>query len=278
MARTGIDLATYRVLVGLWTSSVGGRYRRFRSSEATCPRHCSIFHILYLFLLLRSSALPHHGDVQRNPGPAVTVATVGWSDSNLKCASRTTSARLSSLLLTNTRSLLLKLSELRHLLDSTKPVPDVVAVTETWLSSSIPDSTVCNPLPGYSVLRRDRKADRMGGGVAVLVRDGVCSRRRCDLELWPEEVWIEFPGRCKSLLLGCVYRPPSPDVSEYLSSLDTTLHLVDPEREEVLLVGDFNATSPTWLPSDAYNAAGAALEPAFLQLGLTQHVDLSTHL
>ena len=75
-----------------------------------------------------------------------------------------------------------------------------------------------------------------------------------------------------------MYRPPSSDVSEFLSSLDSTLHLVDPEREEVLLVGDFNATSPYWLPSDAYNAAGAVLEPAFLQLGLTQHVRLSTHL
>ena len=122
------------------------------------------------------------------------------------------------------------------------------------------------------------KRTAWAGGVAIFVRDGVCSRRRCDLELWSEEVWIEFPGRRKSLLLGCVYRPPSSDVSEFLSSLDSTLHLVDPEREEELLVGDFNATSPSWLPSDAYNAAGAVLEPAFLQLGLTQHVRLSTHL
>ena len=47
---------------------------------------------------------------------------------------------------------------------------------------------------------------------------------------------------------------------------------------DVLLAGDFNATSPSWLSTDSHNAAGLLLEQAFLQLGLTQHVFQPTHL
>ena len=44
------------------------------------------------------------------------------------------------------------------------------------------------------------------------------------------------------------------------------------------VVGDFNATSPSWLSSDPYNAAGQALESVFLQLGLHQCISFATHL
>ena len=44
------------------------------------------------------------------------------------------------------------------------------------------------------------------------------------------------------------------------------------------MVGDFNATSPTWFFQDVYNAAGRLLEPVFNQLGLFQCVDFDSHL
>ena len=47
---------------------------------------------------------------------------------------------------------------------------------------------------------------------------------------------------------------------------------------DVVLVGDFNATSPSWCTSDTYNAAGKVLESVFLQLGLFQCVTSPTHL
>ena len=46
----------------------------------------------------------------------------------------------------------------------------------------------------------------------------------------------------------------------------------------VVLVGDFNATSPSWCSTDQYNMAGKHLEPVFSQTGLHQCVSSPTHL
>ena len=53
---------------------------------------------------------------------------------------------------------------------------------------------------------------------------------------------------------------------------------IDLGRSHVAIVGDFNATSPSWLPSDQYNHAGRTLEPVFLQLGLHQCINFDTHI
>ena len=68
---------------------------------------------------------------------------------------------------------------------------DIVAITETWLISSVRDNEI---LPQcYTVYRRDRQDvhdDKEGGGVALCVRDNVFSCRRRDLEPAGEEVVI----------------------------------------------------------------------------------------
>ena len=80
------------------------------------------------------------------------------------------------------------------------------------------------------------------------------------------------------LIVGCFYRPPDSQVSAFSDSLDLSFSRLDISRTKVLLVGDFNAKSPSWLSSDCYNAAGLILEPLFLQLGLQQCVSSPTHL
>ena len=107
-------------------------------------------------------------------------------------------------------------------------------------------------------------------------------RRRPDLQLWSESAWIEVQlSGCRSLIVGCVYRPPSSsiaDINDFARCLELALDNVDHRRFQTVLVGDFNATSPSWCPSDTYNVAGLALEPVFHQLGLSQCVDFPTHL
>ena len=78
-----------------------------------------------------------------------------------------------------------------------------------------------------------------------------------------------------------MYRPPSSsiaDINDFARCLELALDNVDHCRFQTVLVGDFNATSPSWFPSDTYNVAGRALEPVFHQLGLSQCVDFPTHL
>ena len=106
--------------------------------------------------------------------------------------------------------------------------------------------------------------------------------RRPDLQLWSESVWIEIQlSGCRSLIFGCLYRPPSSsevDIDEFARCLELSLDSVDFRRSHAILVGDFNATSPTWYSQDNYNAAGRQLEPVIDQLGLYQCVDFPTHL
>ena len=70
-------------------------------------------------------------------------------------------------LLINTRSLLPKLDELRHI--AIKSKASVIGITETWLTDSVPDSEV--QIPGYSLQRRDR--NRNGGGVCVYINSNI---------------------------------------------------------------------------------------------------------
>ena len=113
----------------IWRFQTSFPSRPRMSSSCFSPSCALLFVTLYLFILLRAVALPAHGDVERNPGPS---AAVGGSISNLNSNSsasadqhaaavactRPARARGSpnspSTLLTNARSLLQEMSELRE--------------------------------------------------------------------------------------------------------------------------------------------------------------------
>ena len=307
MTKTGVDLTTYRSTIGLWAGTFISRHRIVRGRRRkACPTRLNqslLFIILYFFLLLRATALPVDGDVERNPGPSPSSSP---SNSNLNmnvnrlhrhgrgCATAAAprsfawSTRQLSVLHFNARSLLAKKSELADVVSSSKP--DVIAVTETWLSPTVPDGALL--LPDFdSIVRADRTSShasnasiasstkRRGGGVLLLLRNSIQYSIRDDLRTWSESIWVEIQLRSSSpLIVGCFYRPPDSQVSAFSDSLDLSFSRLDISRTKVLLVGDFNAKSPSWLSSDCYNAAGLILEPLFLQLGLQQCVSSPTHL
>ena len=122
-------------------------------------------HIFFVLLLL----LIMCGDIEVNPGP----------DNNLVFS------------LSNTQSLYanksdLKLSELQIMANNWHI--DVLAVTETWLDSNIPDELVS--ITGYQKpFRRDR--NKRGGGTARYCSDHLPIRRRNDQEDANSEcIWI----------------------------------------------------------------------------------------
>ena len=196
-----------------------------------------------------------------------------------------------SVLHLNARSLYPKLSELASTASSLRP--DVIAVTETLLSSSVPDGVLL--LPDYAQLVRvDRscssralaqgggggvkKVKQRGGGVLFLIKSSVKFSARPDLCSWPESAWIELSSPTGPLMIRCFYRSPNSCPSSFAASLETSLCKLDLSRTNVLLVGDFNAKSPSWNPADSFNSAGQILEPEFLRLGLCQCVTSPTHL
>ena len=159
MAKSGMDLATYRLSIGVWIAATGGgRFSRRARRPLTSPRRFTLFFVaLYLFLLLRADALPSHGDVERNPGlNSVVAAAAGSCSDGLITNSKSTALpwrpsesaqapTLLSFLVTNARRLLPKIEELSSVVMKVKP--SLVFVTETWLNDSVP-SSLLNRSPG----------------------------------------------------------------------------------------------------------------------------------
>ena len=93
-----------------------------------------------------------------------------------------------------------------------KDQPDILAVTETFLSNNVNDSELVD-CSKYRVFRKDR--DRRGGGVMVMVRSNLMNlpaARRKDLETDCEIIWIELLRRNKPVLFGVYSRPPNPSL------------------------------------------------------------------
>ena len=111
----------------------------------------------------------------------------------------------------NARSLTNKRQELLDTLRSLSLTPQIIAITETWLTDNIPDGMIS--LPNYKqIFRADRpkQEGRRGGGVLILARVAVVCSRRNDLRTWSESVWIEARVQFSTpLIICCIYRPPS---------------------------------------------------------------------
>ena len=136
---------------------------------------------------------------------------------------------LSSLFLSNSRSLINKIDELSGTVSNLSA--DIVVITETWLSPAI-DNAVIN-LSGYTTLRRDRSGGRRGRGVCVYTKNCLPIIHLKDLSKPQfETLWLliqpsRLPRGLNSIILGAIYHPPRNDdrtLSEHITkSLDQAL-------------------------------------------------------
>ena len=99
------------------------------------------------------------------------------------------------------------------------PKPDIVCITETWLDSSVVNSTLGIP-DDYVVLRHDRPGSRRGGGVLIAALQGlnpilidpdniIGTNGNHRIEL----LWASISFGSDTWLVGALYRPPSSSVS-----------------------------------------------------------------
>lgn len=116
--------------------------------------------------------------------------------------------------------------------------PNIITISETWLSSDIPDSRV--NIANYVLYRSDR-CSRSGGGVAIYVSNDLVSEL-----ITPTVSPLHFEGifvkihfhENKYLTIGSIYRPPSSPVESFNCMISTINSI--PFRNELLLLGDFN--------------------------------------
>ena len=90
---------------------------------------------------------------------------------------------------------------------------DVLVFTETWLSSNVSDEDVEIP-KNKKPFRFDRN-DRIGGGVAIYVRDTMHAIPRNDRQSNGVEVEIHVCQR--KLLVSGIYRPPNSNNTQWLN-------------------------------------------------------------
>ncbi|XP_039448705.1 uncharacterized protein LOC120427855 [Culex pipiens pallens] len=131
-----------------------------------------------------------------------------------------------------------KLDELKDLLHSSKI--SVACFTESWLSPKTSDRRLA--IPGFSLIRNDRKFQR-GGGIVVYCKHHIGRTEVFRTELTAESadktecVAVELRVDGEKILLVVVYNPPRNDCSEFLAA---KLSEFGTRYENVLLVGDLN--------------------------------------
>ena len=113
----------------------------------------------------------------------------------------------SSVVYTNIASLNAKFNELCAFVSYEKPA--FIFLSETWLSSALPDSIIA--INGYTVFRSDRVGKR-GGGVCIYISDAVLVKFFVDpLNVNTkgiDSLFLKISNRSNNFVIGCIYRPP----------------------------------------------------------------------
>jgi len=193
------------------------------------------------------------GGVENNPGPSASSS--------------------SSVGLLNSRSACHKAALIHDVISDNKL--DILMLTETWIPSDAPDAVKLDVAPqGYNVVHRHRASstERRGGGLAVIHRD--CFRATpVDVGDFSEfeVVAAKVVGRrSASVVVVCVYRPPSTVTSAFIDQLSDLFDRLITLDSRFLVAGDFN------VPGDV-NGLDSRTADVLAVYGLRQHVSSPTH-
>ena len=196
---------------------------------------------LLLLILLRC------GDVHPCPGPSVNTSndsiplqvhrTISAEQHDHNAVSPFQCLRRKGLhfLHLNARSVISKLVDLKRISQEARPA--VLAVSESWLDSSVTDDEV--KIDGYTILRKDR--NRNGGGVCMYVKNSIAFNRRSDFtSTLLESIWIDLLiPKMKPITIGTCYRPPRLPINDSLEELQSIVSNINMDNETYIL-GDFN--------------------------------------
>ncbi|KAK6764801.1 hypothetical protein RB195_024937 [Necator americanus] len=154
--------------------------------------------------------------------------------------------------------------------------PDLIFITETWLTTKILDSELVGNLP-YNVYRSDRSM-RRGGGVCVLVKAFISAQIVTgdnDLKADLLSAEILCADDLTQLRFILVYRPPNSSAADDKKLVDVLSDLAVMNHQTIIL-GDFNLHID-WINSVAFNSSSSLFLDFFTSADFVQNVNLPTH-
>ena len=104
-------------------------------------------------------------------------------------------------------------------------------------------------IPGYTHIGNYR-TDHKGGGVSILLKNGIPYKRREDLDIFiegkTESVFVKTISKCgKPIIIGSIYRPPNTDLNQFSDNLTNIVSKVRSTKRkipcEIILGMDHNA-------------------------------------
>ncbi|MCW4309234.1 MAG: reverse transcriptase domain-containing protein [Candidatus Thiodiazotropha endolucinida] len=147
----------------------------------------------------------------------------------------------------NFQSVRNKIPEFCALLEAEKP--DIVVGTETWLTPEIANNEILPKDLGYNIFRRDRTSGT-GGGVFILVKNGILASEQLHCQTDCEIVWvrIDIVGS-RPLFIASYYRPKENDALS-LAELKRSLTITSQEKGNMWVLGDMNFPKLSWDEED----------------------------
>ena len=149
---------------------------------------------------------------------------------------------------------------------------DIVAFTETWLSSDDKYEALELCSQKATIHRYDRNG--LGGGVAIMCKNELDSKPVASRSYETfENVIVSVSINGKPIRIACIYRPPCSPPSRFIDEFSSFLEDNCLAGDPIVLTGDFNIHLD--VPTDSF--AIKFNETLYAAFGLKQHISGATH-
>ena len=141
----------------------------------------------------------------------------------------------------NTCSLSKNINGLEHLIQSTKTVIDIIAVSESRIIKNKPID-ICVPNYSYKFCPTEANA----GGTFIYIRNHLSYKTRNGLKIYKsfelESACIEiYKTKKTNIITGCIYKHPNMNINEFNDDyLHRLLNKLSKRNKTIFLLGDFN--------------------------------------
>ena len=220
---------------------------------------------LYQIYIFLSFVLSQSGDIETNPGPVLSsnqgLSFFHWN--------------LNSLSVNNfiKKDLVIAFNTIHKY--------DILCLSETYLDSSYALDDNDLQIDNYTMIRADHPMDIKRGGVCLYYRDSLAATV-LNFSRLSECIILEIEVDKKKIILLTLYRSPSqsPDTfAEFLENFENDLNSIYTLQPFLIIaLGDFNAKSSNWCPSDSSSNEGIQIDSIASLYGLHQLISEPTHI